>query len=403
MMLRLFLIASTLFLLLLPVVAVGEDRVTVESEAIQSLLQKLEQQERDRVLPWAERLLMEPPVTVTASQCERSAGGRHDFYSEGDYWWPDPDNPGGPYIRRDGKTNPQAFYDHREYLMRLSLQVPALATAYLLTEDRRYADHAADHLRAWFVDEDTKMAPHLLYAQAIKGKTKGRGIGIIDTIHLVEVARAVEVLIEHDALDNELIKSVRAWFAAYLNWMVTHPNGKDEAATSNNHSTCYTMQVLAFASLAEEDQHVAWCKNRFVDQHIGKQMAPNGSFPLELKRTKPFGYSLFVFDATATCAELLQHAGFDAWVYIAENGRGMEKGLEFLVPSIVDKENWPHDRDVMYHDNWPMRHPSLLFGAIHLNKPELLELYLKLPAESSVFEINRNFFVRQPLLWVDAN
>ena len=33
------------------------------------------------------------PETVTAQFCERSAGSRHDFYSEGDYWWPDPANP----------------------------------------------------------------------------------------------------------------------------------------------------------------------------------------------------------------------------------------------------------------------------------------------------------------------
>lgn len=165
-----------------------------------------------------------------------------------------PQNPDGRYIRRDGQTNPEAFYDHREYLMRLSLQVPALTTAYLLTEDDRYAAHAAKHLRAWFVDEQTKTAPHLLYAQAIVGRTKGRGTGIIDTIHLVEVAKAAQVFIEHDALEDDLVKGVRAWFAAYLDWMITHPNGKDEADTKNNHATCYTMQVLSFASLVGEDK-----------------------------------------------------------------------------------------------------------------------------------------------------
>ena len=35
------------------------------------------------------------PVNVTDAHCERSAGGLHDFYSEGDYWWPNPENPGG--------------------------------------------------------------------------------------------------------------------------------------------------------------------------------------------------------------------------------------------------------------------------------------------------------------------
>jgi hypothetical protein len=118
----------------------------------------------------------------------------HDFFSEGDYWWPDPQNPDGPYIQRDGMTNPNNFVDHRKYLMRLSVQVPALVAAWKLTGDERYARHAVKHLRAWFIDEKTKMNPNLQYAQAIHGRFTGRGIGIIDTIHLVEVARAIEWL-----------------------------------------------------------------------------------------------------------------------------------------------------------------------------------------------------------------
>ena len=75
-------------------------------------------------------------------------------------------------------------------MVRLSLQVPALAAAWRITRDTRYADHAARHLRAWFVDAATRMNPHLLYSQAIHGRVTGRGVGVIDTVHLVEVARA---------------------------------------------------------------------------------------------------------------------------------------------------------------------------------------------------------------------
>ena len=140
----------------------------------------------------ADSYLKDEPVTVTASHSPRSAGGLHDFFSEGDYWWPDPKNPDGPYIQRDGMTNPDNFVEHRKALMRLSVEVPALAAAWKITHDQRYADRAALHLRAWFVDDATRMNPNLQYAQAIHGRFTGRGTGIIDTIHLVEVARAVE-------------------------------------------------------------------------------------------------------------------------------------------------------------------------------------------------------------------
>src|SRR5437762_11027068 len=136
--------------------------------------------DRRRVLRAANQYLSEAPITITASHSSRSAGGVHDFFSEGDYWWPDPQNPGGPYIQRDGLSNPDNFVEHRRALMRLSVQIPALAAAWKLTREKRYATQAVSHLRAWFIDERTRMNPNLQYAQAIHGRTTGRGTGIID-------------------------------------------------------------------------------------------------------------------------------------------------------------------------------------------------------------------------------
>jgi hypothetical protein len=42
--------------------------------------------DRAWVLKAANQYLSEAPITITASHSSRSAGGRHDFFSEGDYW-----------------------------------------------------------------------------------------------------------------------------------------------------------------------------------------------------------------------------------------------------------------------------------------------------------------------------
>jgi hypothetical protein len=55
---------------------------------------------------------------------------------------------------------------------------------------------------------------------------------------------------------------------------------------------------------------------------------------------------------------------------------------------------------VMYDSEWPMRQNSLLFAGLALEHPDYLELWLKLPADSKVEEVIRNFFIRQPVLWV---
>jgi hypothetical protein len=73
--------------------------------------------------------------------------------------------------------------------------------------------------------------------------------------------------------------------------------------------------------------------------------------------------------------------------------------MEYMVPFIRNKKSWPKPPDVMYDSEWPMRHPSLLFAGRALNKPEYVALWSTLPADSTVDEVIRNFFIRQPVLW----
>src|SRR6266404_1705501 len=261
--------------------------------------------ERARVLQATNQYLSEKPITITASSSPRSAGGLHDFFSEADYWWPDLKDPNGPYIQRDGMSNPDNFVEHRRALMRLSVQVPALVAGWKLTKNRRYAAQAASHLRAWFIDERTRMNPNLQYAQAIHGRTSGRGTGIIDTIHLVEVARAIEILKDSSALSVTELGTITQWFKDYLAWMTTSKNGIEERDAKNNHGTCWVMQVAAFAQLTGDQKLLEFCRDRFKTVLLPNQLAPDGSFPQELRRTKPYGYSLFNLEAMTAVAEIL--------------------------------------------------------------------------------------------------
>jgi hypothetical protein len=357
--------------------------------------------DRNRVLKAATRYLSEQPITITASRSPRSAGGAHDFFSEGDYWWPDPSNPSGPYIQRDGMSNPDNFTDHRRYLMRLSVQMPALTAAWKLTREPRYAVHAGRHLRAWFIDERTKMTPHLKYAQAIHGRVTGRGIGIIDTIHLVEVARAVEVLERSGQISTRDFEGVKMWFAEYLEWMTTHQYGIDEREAKNNHGVCWVMQVAAFARLTGNRPLLDYSRERFKTVLLPNQMAADGSFPLELKRTKPYAYSLFNLEAMGTVCQLLSTPEDNLWRFELEDGRGMRRAMAFIEPYIRDKNSWRLPPDVMYHDEWPMRQSSLLFAGLAFGNDAYLKLWRTLRADSTVEETVRNFFIRQPVLWVD--
>ena len=357
--------------------------------------------DRARVIETADRYLKESPITITASTSPRSAGGLHDFFSEGDYWWPDPQNPTGPYVQRDGMSNPDNFTDHRRYLMRLSVQVPALTAAWKVTKDPRYARQSVKHLRAWFIDPDTRMNPNLQYAQAIHGRFTGRGTGIIDTIHLVEVARAIEVLEGSQALAQSDLTGIKQWFADYLTWMTTSKNGTDERDAKNNHGTCWVMQVAAFAHLVGNEELLAYCRNRFKTVLVPNQIAADGKFPEELRRTKPYGYSLFNLEAMATVCQILSTPADNLWKFTLSDGRGFARAVEYMYPYIKDKKSWPLKSDVMYDAEWPMRQSSLLFAGRAFGKSDYVDLWKTLKADSSVEEVIRNFFIRQPVLWVN--
>lgn len=363
--------------------------------------------ERGRILRAANRFINDAPVTVTAASSPRSIGGRHDYFSEGDYWWPDPQNPGGPYIQRDGESNPDNFLAHRAALMRLSVHVPTLVAAWVVTKDRRYAIHARRHLRAWFMDDATRMSPHLLYAQAIHGRFTGRGTGIIDTVHLVEVARAASVLERESLLPSAEATGCRDWFSQYLSWMTSHKYGIEEREARNNHGTCWVMQVAEFARYVGRNDLSVYCRDRYRSVLVPTQIAPDGSFPEEMRRTKPYGYHLFNLDAMAMVCEILSTPPFDSaqgkpenlWTFTLPDGRGIRKAFEFVVPFIADKKKWPHKPDVMYFDEWPVRQPALWFGGRALNEPSYIELWKKLNPDPTVEEVIRNYFIRQPVLW----
>ena len=356
---------------------------------------------REQVLADAAKALNEQPVTVTASSSPRSAGGLHDFFSEGDYWWPDPRSADSPYVQKDGMTNPENFTAHRHAMIRLSQLVGTLTSAWLITGKPEYRTHALKHCKAWFVDEATKMNPNLLYAQAIKGRATGRGIGIIDTIQLMEVVQALMRMDTVSGADRELINQIRKWFEAYLQWLTTHPYGKDEMNAANNHGTCWVMQVAAFAKFTGNQQILDFCRDRYRNVLLPDQMAADGSFPRELKRTKPYGYALFNLDAMTMTCQILSDPANDLWNFTTSDGRNIQKGIAYMHPFIANKSSWPLKPDLMYWENWPVAQPALLFGAQTFQQTDWFNTWRRLEHFPKVDEVIRNLPVRNPIIWMN--
>lgn len=355
--------------------------------------------DRQRILKAAAAYLALEPVTITAFPSGKSPGGLHDYFSQADYFWPDPKNPDGPYVNRDGQSNPGNFNDHRKAMIALSIRMPALTAAWMLTKDRRYGQRACEHLRAWFITPETRMNPNLEYSQGVHGVSTGRSYGIIDTLHLVEVARAAS-LVAPKLMSAEDLAALQAWFNSYLAWMKTSDKGKTERDALNNHATCWALQASEFARLVGDGETREQVHRQYTEVLLPGQLGVDGSFPKELARTKPYSYSIFNFDVMAALCQSLRGVGSDLFAFRLADGRGVCKAAEFLYPYLKDKSAWPYAKDVEHFDALPVRSPGLLFAGLACGKQPYIALWKTMNPDPADAEIIRNYPVRQPLLWV---
>src|SRR5262249_35460276 len=150
-------------------------------------------------------------------------------------WWPDPEKPEGPYIRKDGQANPDRFLANKGALNAMCDAVFTLGAAAFLLDDTRYAQRAARIINTWFLNPRTRMNPDLEYSQAIPGANTGRGAGIIDGRVFVRAIQGMEFLAQTGAWDPKDRAAVRKWFEEYLHWLTESKNGLEEKNASNNH------------------------------------------------------------------------------------------------------------------------------------------------------------------------
>jgi len=362
--------------------------------------------DHDRILRAAERYLTQSPATLTALPCKRSPGTIHDFYSEADDFWPDPVKTDGAYIQHSGPPNPAAFVAHRDALLNLSIQAPALAAAFSLTKEERYAEQAVRHLRAWFVDPATRMTPSLLYAQTVLPAKAGRPEGIIETVHLAEVAQAIPFLAHSEALAKPDLDALQNWFAAYLQWLTSSRLAGLARDDKSHHGSSWLLQAVAFTRLHlalspnADDAALSELRQRYKTITIRAQIKADGTFPHELTTANPYRLSLFNLDMLTAVCLLLSTRFENVWDYDLQDGPGMRAAIARHFPYIQNRGAWPYVSDATHFSDLPLRQPSLLFAARAYTRPEYADLWKTLPADTEIAELQQTFPIRQPLLWV---
>ena len=144
-----------------------------------------------------------------------------------------------------------------------------------------------------------------------------------------------------------------------------------------------------------------FCSDRYKNILLPNQMVLDGSFPRELRRTKPYGYSIFNLDAMATLCQILSTSENNLWQYETADGKSIKKGISFLYPYIEEKSKWTYQKDVMYWDEWPVAQPFLVFGANAYGNKYYFNTWKRLEHNPTVDEVIRNLPVRNLLIWLE--
>lgn len=331
--------------------------------------------DHDRILKAADAYLTEQPVPLTTLHAPGSPGSPHDYYSSA------------------------TFIAHRDALLDFSMRVPALTAAFVVTKDARYAKQAAAHLRAWLIDPATRMAPNMQYALTAPGAKTGAPEGLVEAVHLAEVAQSIPFLADAFAADDFSV--LGKWFAAYLDWLNSSVIAGLARDQRDHNGTSWLLQAAACARLnTVDDAPLTALRHRYKSTTIRAQMVADGFFPREIATAYPYRNSLFNLDMFSAVCLLLSTQFESVWEYELQDGPGMRVAIARHVPYIKDRGAWPYEADRDHFNDLPLRQPSLLFCARAYNRPEYADLWKTLPADTTIPELQRTFPIRQPLLWL---
>ena len=333
-----------------PVSGVGDrlDKITLlSSEATWKQVQEdinANPEARQHLAAEADRWLTGDTLSIVAGKKHVAPSGNpHDYTSIAVYSWPNPAKPDGlPWINKDGEVNPTVYEYDNAKLESLCHAVPRLILYARASGSATHARRAGTLLRAWFLDEATRMNPNLRYPQFIPGVCDGRAIGIIDTTSLIFLLDAVTHLAFNEAWTPEHLAALKVWVSQYLDWLRSSAFGKQEEAAANNHGTWFDAQVVCFAAFCDRPEIVRDQIERCTKRRIATQLDADGAQPHELKRTLSLTYCTYNLLAYACIAQVASDNGIDLWNWRSTEGRSLRAALTWMLPYYTRERAWTH-------------------------------------------------------------
>lgn len=271
----------------------------------------------DNMISEESKWLNIPVQSVTFGGNYPPSGDIHDYYT-------DP-----PYLN-DGIHNPNSDRTDYSALINASRSVRYLGIAYVLTGDNKYADKAVRLINAWTVDQSTMMNPKFTNGQSrieISVATPGMFYG----------ADLIWNYPGWNQSDKDIFKE---WTRQMIDSAKTWSN--------DNNFENWRLVFISSASVITDDENSRQYAFDRWKAIIPDQVSIDGSMKKELLRTNSLTYSTFALNAMIQTAEIARHYNVDLYNYKLDDGRGLEKVLDFHVSYIVNPSTWSYKQISSY-------------------------------------------------------
>ncbi len=305
-----------------------------------ALAGKPESEEYKSLVSKANRIIKIKPIAVTNKETSIS-GDKHNYESLSIYWWPDPKNPGGPYVARDGEFNPEyKKYDYPR-LLQLKDNLVTCSKAFFLTGDSRYYDYFCRQLDTWFINPETRMVPNLEFSQFVPGHNNGRGNpqGMSDAYNFNDMLESIRLVNAVASIGKPRMKAMKAWFKDLAHWMQTSDYGLKTQAFKNSQVLSFDVTVYnIFIFTGQKSARKAIFK-AFSTKRVNAQIDAEGKMPESLRRTKGFSYSV---SSLQKFVDFMSLAKADGKNLPKETRDKIQSAFDYITPFTTNRNAFPY-------------------------------------------------------------
>jgi len=299
------------------------------------------------LLNQADTILKIPFFSVTNKIGIPPSKNKHDYMSIGPYWWSNPNTEDGlPYIRKDGEINPETRNNFTDYIEKSNFisAIKILTKTYYYSNEQKYGEKGIQLIKAWFLEDETKMNPNVNFGQYVPGRSEGRCFGILETLGFVEVLKFLELAKDRTILDKNTEEAMVKWFTEFSSWLQNSELGKEEATRENNHAVHYDTQLLNILLYLNRVDFVKEYLSTITKARVFQQIEPDGSQPRELARTKSYSYTVMNLSGFLELAELGKKVGINLWDMESKDGRSIKKAYQYMLPYLREEKVWKYQQ-----------------------------------------------------------